>query len=110
VLKAVDPALIPRLEDLASDLETIDPNTRRGFFLYGGYGDARAVSPLGLRFSPLYGGRSMLTGSARVELAQDDFVFMRPTESEGVFLQFGDIAVYEGGEIVERWPTFKVAP
>jgi len=110
VLKAVDPALIPRLEDLASDLETIDPNTRRGFFLYGGYGDARAVSPLGLRFSPLYGGRSMLTGSARVELAQDDFVFMRPTESEGVFLQFGDIAVYEGGEIVERWPTLKVAP
>jgi D-serine deaminase-like pyridoxal phosphate-dependent protein len=110
VLKAVDPALIPRLEDLASDLEIIDPNTRRGFFLYGGYGDARAVSPLGLRFSPLYGGRSMLTGSARVELAEDDFVFMRPTESEGVFLQFGDIAVYDGGQIVERWPTFKVAP
>ena len=38
----------------------------------------------------------MLAGSAKVELAQDDFVFMRPTESEGVFLQFGDIAVYDG--------------
>jgi len=109
VLKAVDPALIPRLEDVAGELEILDPNTRRGFFLYGGYGDARAVSPPGLRFSPLFGGRSMLTGSAKVVLGQDDFVFMRPTESEGVFLQFGDIAVYDGGEIVERWPTFKVA-
>ena len=31
---------------------------------------------------------------------------MRPTESEGVFLQFGDIAVYDGGEISGWWPTF----
>jgi D-serine deaminase-like pyridoxal phosphate-dependent protein len=109
VLKVMDPALIPRLEALAGDLEAIDPNTRRGFFLYGGWGDARPVSPPGLRFSPLYGGRNMLTGSPRVELAEDDFVFMRPTESEGVFLQFGEIAVYDGAEIAERWPTFKVA-
>lgn len=25
---------------------------------------------------------------------------------EGTFLQFGDIAVYDNGEIVERWPVF----
>ena len=54
------------------------------------------VSPRGLRFSAIFGGHSMLAGSDKVELAQDDFVFMRPTESEGVFLQFGDIAVYDG--------------
>ncbi|MHB8528330.1 MAG: alanine racemase, partial [Caulobacteraceae bacterium] len=109
VLKAMDPALIPRLERLAADLETLDPNTGRGFFLYGGYGDARVASPPGLSFSPLYGGRAMLTGSTKVELDEDDFVFMRPTESEGVLLQFGDIAVYDGEEITERWPTFRVA-
>jgi D-serine deaminase-like pyridoxal phosphate-dependent protein len=51
----------------------------------------------------------MLTGSARVDLKQDDFIFFRPRESEGVFLQFGDLAVYDGGEIVARWPTFPVA-
>jgi D-serine deaminase-like pyridoxal phosphate-dependent protein len=50
----------------------------------------------------------MLEGSARVALAEDDFVFMRPTESEGVFLQFGDIALYDGAEIVDWWPTFPV--
>jgi D-serine deaminase-like pyridoxal phosphate-dependent protein len=109
VLKALDPALIPRLEPFAADLARLDPNSARGFFLYGGYGDARPVSPRGLRYSPLYGGRALLTGSAGVELDQDDLVFLRPTESEGVFLQFGDIAVYDGQEIAERWPTFRVS-
>ncbi|MFI4973497.1 MAG: alanine racemase [Caulobacterales bacterium] len=108
VLKVMDPAIFPRREDLTEVFNTLDPNSRRGFFLYGGYGDARPVSPPGLRFSPIYGGRAMLAGSAKVELAQDDFVFMRPTESEGVFLQFGDIAVYDGEEITAWWPTFRI--
>jgi len=108
VLKVMDPALYPRREHLTAAFNALDPNSRRGFFLYGGYGDARPVSPRGLRFSPLYGGRSMLAGSDKVTLAQDDFVFMRPTESEGVFLQFGDIAVYDGEEISGWWPTFPV--
>jgi D-serine deaminase-like pyridoxal phosphate-dependent protein len=50
----------------------------------------------------------MLEGSSKVKLDQDDFVFMRPTESEGVFLQFGDIAVYDGAEIADWWETFPV--
>jgi len=108
VLKVMDQALFPRREGLSAALNTLDPNSRRGFFLYGGYGDARPVSPPGLRFSALYGGRAMLAGSAKVELAEDDFVFMRPTESEGVFLQFGDIAVYDGDEVSAWWPTFRI--
>jgi D-serine deaminase-like pyridoxal phosphate-dependent protein len=108
VLKVMDPALHPFRENLTGAFNALDPNSRRGFFLYGGYGDARPVSPPGLRFSALYGGRAMLAGSAKVALAQDDFVFMRPTESEGVLLQFGDIAVFDGEEISERWPTFRV--
>lgn len=108
VLKVMDPAVFPRREGLTSAINQLDPNSRRGFFLYGGYGDARPVSPPGLRFSAIYGGRAMLAGSARVELAQDDFVFMRPTESEGVFLQFGDIAVYDGRDISAWWPTFRI--
>jgi D-serine deaminase-like pyridoxal phosphate-dependent protein len=108
VLKVMDPAVFPRREGLTAAFNTLDPNSRRGFFLYGGYGDARPVSPPGLRFSALYGGRSMLAGSAKVELGEDDFVFMRPTESEGVLLQFGDIAVYDGQEITTWWPTFPI--
>ena len=109
VLKVMDQALVPDIEGFASLINRLDPNSRRGFFAYGGYGEAEPVSPPGLAFSRLYGGRSMLTGSAKVELGQDDFIFFRPRESEGVFLQFGDIAVYDGAEIAERWPTFPVA-
>jgi D-serine deaminase-like pyridoxal phosphate-dependent protein len=108
VLKVMDPAVFPRRETLSAAYRQLDPNSARGFFLYGGYGDARPVSPPGLRFSPIWGGRGMLEGSARVKLAEDDFVFLRPTESEGVFLQFGDIAVYDGSEIADWWPTFPV--
>ncbi|HEY1427226.1 MAG TPA: alanine racemase [Caulobacteraceae bacterium] len=108
VLKVMDPAIFPRREALGPAYRRLDPNSARGFFLYGGYGDARPVSPRGLRFSAIWGGRGMLAGSARVTLAEDDFVFMRPTESEGVFLQFGDIAVYDGAEITAWWPTFPI--
>jgi D-serine deaminase-like pyridoxal phosphate-dependent protein len=108
VLKVMDPAVFPRREHLTDAFHALDPNSRRGFFLYGGYGDARPVSPPGLRFSAIYGGRSMLAGSAKVALAQDDFVFLRPTESEGVFLQFGDIAVFDGEAISAWWPTFRI--
>lgn len=108
VLKVMDPAVFPRRETLTAAYHRLDPNSVRGFFLYGGYGDARPVSPPGLRFSAIWGGRGMLEGSAKVTLAEDDFVFMRPTESEGVFLQFGDIAVYDGAEIADWWPTFPV--
>ena len=36
----------------------------------------------------------------------DDWMFLRPTQSEFVFLQFGDIAVLDGQEIVDHWPVF----
>jgi len=108
VLKRMDQALIPSLEGAAGALNFIDPNSRRGYFAYG-YGDAEPISPPGVRFSKLYGDRAMLTSSAKVDLKEDDYIFFRPTESEGVFLQYGDLAAYDGGEIVGRWPTFPVA-
>jgi len=109
VLKALDPAQIPTIERFTPLINAWDPNSRQGFFLYGGYGDAEPVSPAGLEFSALYEHHALLTGSSRVGLRQDDFVFMRPHESEGTFLQYGDAAVYDGGEIVARWPTFPIA-
>jgi D-serine deaminase-like pyridoxal phosphate-dependent protein len=109
VLKAVDPPLIPGLDRLAPAIEAADPNHARGFYLYGGYGDARPVSPRGLAWSRVYGGRSLLTGSRRVALEEDDFVFLRPTETEAVLLQFGPIAVFDGDAIAGWSPTFQTA-
>ena len=48
----------------------------------------------------------MLNGGPDLDISPDEFVFLRPHQSEAVFLQFGDIAVYEDGAIVERWPVF----
>lgn len=84
------------------------PDSRR-VFLYGGCGDADPVWPAGAAFSALGGGRYMMTAPAQLALRQDDFILMRPRESEGAFLHFGDIAVFEDGEIVDWWPTFPVA-
>ena len=39
-------------------------------------------------------------------LKVDDYFFFRPAQSEAVFLQFGEIAVYDEGSIVDWWPIF----
>ncbi|HEV2363112.1 MAG TPA: alanine racemase [Caulobacteraceae bacterium] len=101
VLKIVDPALAP-------GAERPQAAPARGIFMFGGWGDARLVSPLGLSFHPAWG-RSMLQAGPEVALAEDDFVFLRPRESEGTLLQFGDLAVFDGRAIVDRWPTFRAA-
>ncbi len=44
-----------------------------------------------------------------VELEVDDFIFLRPTQSEAVLLQFGDLVVIRGDEIVDRWPVLPVS-
>lgn len=100
---------LPGHEWLTGPLTFMDPNAARAFFIYGGHWLATPVSPPGLQFSPLYGRSSnqeMLTGSNRVALAPDDFVFLRPNQSEAVFLQFGDIALFDGESITGAWPVF----
>ena len=70
---------------------------------------ADPVDPPGLEYNSTFGRSSnqeMLNGGPELEIAADEFVFLRPHQSEAVFLQFGDIAVYEDGEIVGRWPVF----
>lgn len=109
VIKALETSEVPGLEPLAGAMAWLNPNRAKAFFIYGGYWKAVPESPPGLSINPIYGhstNQEMLNGSTSVGLKQDDWVFLRPTQSEHVFLQFGDIAVYDGGEIVERWPVF----
>jgi D-serine deaminase-like pyridoxal phosphate-dependent protein len=112
VIKAVGQTRIPGLEFAAPILNLWNPNSARAFFIYGGHWLAKPVSPPGLAYNSIFGRSSnqeMLTGSARVQLQPDDFVFLQPDQSEAVFLQFGDLAVYDNGQITERWPTFPVS-
>lgn len=112
VIKAIARADTPGLE-FASDLFSfLDPNVKCAYFIHGGHWLARPESPPGLQYSALFGRSSnqeLLTGSDSVNLAPDDYIFFRPTQSEAVFLQFGDIAVFDGESIVTTWPTFPVS-
>lgn len=109
VIKALSSTKVPGLEPLAGVMAWLNPNRAKAFFIYGGYWKAVPESPAGLSVNPIYGhstNQELLNGSASIDLRPDDWVFLRPTQSEHVFLQFGDIAVYDGGEIVEHWPVF----
>ena len=109
VLKALDRTEIPGIERLTGLFRAWDPNTARAFYLYGGYWLADPVSPPGLQRNAIWGhstNQDLLNGSTDVRLGVGDFVFFRPHQSEFVFLQFGELAVYDGGRIVAAWPVF----
>lgn len=108
VLKVSDGLRLPEMDGLSRATRWWDPNQRRGFFIYGGYWKAKPESPPGLQTSALYGRSSnqeLLTGSSAIDLKADDQVFLRPTQSEGVMLEFGDLVVMRGGKIVDQWPV-----
>jgi D-serine deaminase-like pyridoxal phosphate-dependent protein len=99
--------------DLLPDREPDVPEGHeKTVYTFGGNWMAKPVWPEGLEVNEKYGRSSnqqMLTGPAGLALKPDDFVFFRPTQSEAVFLQFGDIAVYENGQIIETWPVFNAS-
>jgi D-serine deaminase-like pyridoxal phosphate-dependent protein len=111
VLKASNGTRIPALEFADAVKGKLNSNLAKTIFIHGGNWLARPVDPKGLRYNLTFGRSSnqeMLNGGPSVNLKPDDFIFLRPTQSEAVFLQFGDIAVYEDGAIVDRWPVFEM--
>lgn len=109
VLKSIGAVRIPALDGRSALFSWWDPNQRETFFIYGGNWMAEPESPQGLRFNGIYGRSSnqeMVNGSSAVGLSVDDQVFLRPTQSESVLLQFGDLLAVRGGRIVEAWPVY----
>ena len=81
-------------------------------FVHGGYWMASPVFPKGLSYSQIFGRSSnqdYLQGGVRVSIAPDDFVFLRPHQSEAVFLQFPKIAVFDGKRIADIWTPLGVS-
>ena len=107
VLKAYGKFQLPGESWVARSIRSWDPNFRHLYYIYGGYWKARFVSPAGIPES-MYRSTNQqpITTSERVDLAVDDYVFLRPTQSELVMLQFGDLLVMKDGELIDTWPVF----
>ncbi|WP_165798696.1 DSD1 family PLP-dependent enzyme [Pseudomonas laurylsulfativorans] len=109
VLKSTGAVNIPALDDKSRLFSWWDTNQRETFFIYGGNWMAEFESPPGLQSNGVYGRSSnqeMANGSAAVGLAVEDQVFLRPTQTESVLLQFGDLLAVRGGKIVDTWPVY----
>ena len=80
----------------------------RGCFLFGGHWLAKPAFPPGMRENKLWGHSSnqqFMALPADCELRRDDLVFFRPTQSEAVLWQFGEIQLFSRGKIVGSWPV-----
>lgn len=108
VLKTLEGLTIPGIEGVSGLLPLWNRNQQRSYFIYGGLWLARYEAPPGLFDNGLYGkssNQAIVTGSHRVPLRVNDHVFLRPTQSERVLLDFGDLAVVEGGKLAAWWPA-----
>lgn len=108
-IKVSGPMKTPVLEALDPLKRLLNPNLDRSIFLHGGNWKAYPVDPPGLAYNATYGRSSnqeVLNGGPKTAILLDEFVFLRPTQSEAVLLQFGDIAIYKDGAIVDTWSPF----
>lgn len=110
VLKTSGPVELPGLDEKSKIISWWDPNQRETYFIYGGNWMAEYESPKGLKFYSSFGHSSNqegINGSPATGLKVDDQVFFRPTVTEEVLLEFGDLLAVRGGKIVERWPVYR---
>jgi D-serine deaminase-like pyridoxal phosphate-dependent protein len=106
VLKKMQGTKLPGLGQLPHWLEAVFPILGASYFIYGGYWKADYCYPPDIRINPLFGAstnQSMLNTSGQYPLEVDDFVFLRPWQSEFVFLQFGRILTIRNGEVSGEW-------
>jgi len=106
VLKVVDPLAIPGFGSSRAVQRTLGGGARRGVYIHGGHWLAQPEYPPGLGYSSVIGRSSnqeLLVSAGALGVDVDDFVFLRPDQSEAVMLQFGPIAVIGGDDVITWW-------
>ncbi|MDM1019296.1 alanine racemase [Acinetobacter sp. VNK23] len=85
------------------------PHKSKALFIYGGYWLANYVYPKQCHPHILYGRSSnqeMVNVPKDCEIQVDDFVFLRPTQSETIISQFSVLKLYKQ-HAFEVWETFR---
>ena len=104
ILKVLPYSQIPGLE-LLNHL----PHQYKAVFIYGGYWRADYIYPEKSRPHVLYGRSSnqeMLQVPIQCDIHVDDYVFIRPTQSEAIIPQFAQLYAYTEGKFLQ-WQTFR---
>ena len=110
VLKIVKDPELPMAKGLSKLMHRVGLLPRKACFIYGGNWLAEPCYPADSKRANILGHSSnqeMYELKASDNINVDDFMYFRPTQSEAVFLQFGELAVYDKGEIVDWWPVFE---
>ena len=110
ILKKMAGTTLPAAEFATNIFSLWDINMQQTFFVYGGKWLAKYESPKGLQGNGLYGtsnNQEIVNGSNFVNLNVNDFIFLRPTQSEFVFLQFGHLLPMKKQSFKSAWPILK---
>ena len=106
VLKVCD-ARLPGPKWLTQLMRCLRQLPKKGCFLYGGHWSAQPVYPPGLAVNSLWGlssNQQFMALPAEHDVQVDDFAFFRPTQSEAILQNFGDIALVRDSQVVDYWP------
>ncbi|EQA35879.1 alanine racemase, N-terminal domain protein [Leptospira inadai serovar Lyme str. 10] len=109
VLKRLEGTTIPFLESVSFLFPIWDPNLQVTYFTYGGAFLAKKESPKGLQDNSLFGtstNQGILNGSKTTNLYPDDYVFFRPSQSEKVMAEMGEIHLVRNGKLAGTWKCF----
>ena len=110
VLKKLDGVTIPFLEPFSQAWPWLNRKWSSSLFIYGGWWMATPCSPSGLSVNPLYGrstNQELLTAPPGHGLEVDDFIFLRPHQSEFVMLQFGALRILRDNKVIDNWPVLQ---
>ena len=106
VLKKMEGTTLPAIEGFKKILGFLKPAFQQSYFIYGGSWRADYCYPPDLSENTLFGtstNQVMLNAPPTSLLEVDDFVFLRPHQSEFVFLQFGEILTLRDQKLSNRW-------
>ena len=106
LLKTIDNIALPGPKIITKALATTKVLPEKSGYIYGGNWLAKPVYPPDMKQVQLFGRSSnqeLYSFSNDSTISPDDVVLFRPTQSESVLLQFGEIVVVRDNEIVDRW-------
>lgn len=108
ILKKLNGTRIPAIEFLSGLMGFLKKKLGRSYFIYGGYWKANYCYPPDATENGLFGAstnQSLVNTTS--DLAVGDYVFLRPSQSEFVLLQFGQLQPVRNQVLQAPWNLLK---